>query len=119
MKLTKKETKLHDEAVQRLAKDDLNDADRDFVYMHWLPGANHNVGRDGIFFTPLSMAHSFAVWAKCTDRKTRYLDLCAGMGVMGPRPKSSPWRAMDSSLRSEESCSPRSNGSTAAPSTGI
>jgi hypothetical protein len=83
MKLTKEETKRHDEALALLAKERLHPGDEEFVFEHYHPGANHNVGANGVFFTPVDLANDLSVFSKRPGKgKTRFMDLCAGIGVL-------------------------------------
>jgi SAM-dependent methyltransferase len=77
-KLSKAETKLHNQASALLAKDHLSFEDAEFVLTHWQEGANHVNGEAGAFFTPLPLAWDFAIEVQ----GSRILDLCAGIGAL-------------------------------------
>lgn len=104
MKLTKLETRLHDQAVELLDTSDLQTrevpcpqcggrtADNfcvhchwgrvaavDFILRHWRPGASNNVGKGGIFFTPESAARDAVAFHGGAGR---VVDCCAGIGVL-------------------------------------
>lgn len=79
MKLTKAETRLHDEAVKLLTLDKLNDEQKEFVFTNWRPGAENNIGKGGIFFTPMGMAWDAACFHAGSGR---IVDACAGIGVL-------------------------------------
>lgn len=87
-KLTKSQAKLHAEALARARKDKLTDDDREFIFAHFHPGANHINGEAGAFFTPLGLANDLMIDA----RGLRVLDLCAGIGVLSmPHYWSAQW----------------------------
>lgn len=71
----------------------LTDDEVEFVFQNFHPGAEHNVGKDGAFFTPLDLACDAALFAYPTGDPggLRYLDACAGIGAL-----SYALRAMDS-----------------------
>lgn len=79
-RITKSETKLHDQA-QALVEGTgaLSEDEVDFIYRHWHPMAAHNVGKGAIFFTPYELAFELANWA---PHSGRVLDLCAGIGIL-------------------------------------
>lgn len=77
-KLTKAQRKAHSEAVALLSKDRLTDDEKDFVFMNWHEGADHNTGLAGAFFTPWSLAADFSL----DVGGPRIIDLCAGIGVL-------------------------------------
>lgn len=77
MKLTKALAKQHQAACALLEKDTLNFEQREFVLEHWHPGAEHDQGPIGAFFTPMEMAETFAV--ECNGAQS-VIDLCAGIG---------------------------------------
>lgn len=83
MKLTKQQTKAHDEvmallSLQRsLSRDEIAQCYRDYI-----PGATNNIGKGGIFFTPPDLARDFAC---CTVDRGRVLDACAGTGILAWR----------------------------------
>jgi hypothetical protein len=83
MKLTKVQTKLHDEAIALLKHSrDLTESEVAFVLDNYHPGAETNLGKNGVFFTPEGMATDLSVFAYPTgDRgNLRYIDACAGIG---------------------------------------
>jgi hypothetical protein len=107
VKLTKAETKLHEKAVEliysfdtgrhRFAQVDCPACSGhqdgcghctdgkvsvdDFIFTHYQPGAEHNIGANGTFFTPPSYAGSVA-WAHGNCPKgSRVLEPTAGIGA--------------------------------------
>jgi hypothetical protein len=76
-KLSKKQMKAHNEALEILQKDVLTFDDKWDVLDKYHEGANHMQGMAGAFFTPTLLARDFAIDA-CGGR--RVLDLCAGIG---------------------------------------
>jgi predicted RNA methylase len=78
-KLTKAQTRLHNEALARLGKDRLTDEDREFIFTHWHPGTVTNTARNAAFFTPVALALDFEFDAHSHGR---ILDACAGIGVL-------------------------------------
>lgn len=77
-KLTKAQTKAHNEAEAILKKDRLTDDERMFVFENWHEGANHNNGFAGAFFTPHELAADFSL----DVGGGRIIDLCAGIGAL-------------------------------------
>ncbi|RED44133.1 methyltransferase [Aestuariispira insulae] len=77
-KLTKAETKAHNQACELLKKDVLTHDEKWFVLDNWHEGAEHNNGSTGAFFTPSGMALDFAI----DVGGKRVLDLCAGIGAL-------------------------------------
>ena len=77
-KLTKEQTRLHRGAVQLLAKDRLTDDEKEFIFTHWNPAAEHNVTYSGTYFTPPDLASDFRL--ELCGRNI--LDLCAGIGAL-------------------------------------
>jgi hypothetical protein len=78
-KLTKAETKLHDQACSLLEKAVLSLIEREFVLEHWRADATNEVSRFGAFFTPPDLAATFAI--ECNGAQT-VIDLCAGIGSL-------------------------------------
>lgn len=77
-KLTKQESKLHQQAEALLSKDILSIDDKEFILTHWHPAAAFDVGASGAFFTPFELAKDFRI-----DAGTgRIIDLCAGIGSL-------------------------------------
>ncbi len=80
MKLTKQQTKLHDEAVglagcgRRLSYDE-----QEFVLRHYHPGAVSNITKSGAFFTPLDIAEAAAFYHGAAGG---VVDACAGIGAL-------------------------------------
>lgn len=80
MKLTKPQTKRHDECLSVLSLSRaLSRSEVEFVYDNYLPGATNNIGRGGIFFTPGDLAADFANWCWGDGNG---LDACAGIGTL-------------------------------------
>lgn len=81
MKLTKRQTKAHNEAIA-LANcgRKLTLEEKGFVWDNFAPGASNNIGAMGQFFTPWEGAWDCAVLHG--DRSGNVVDLCAGIGVM-------------------------------------
>ena len=83
MKLTKQQTKLHDEAIALLKHPrDLKEDEVAFVLDNYHPGAEMNIGKSGVFFTPAGLAIDLAVFAYPIGERgsVRYIDACAGIG---------------------------------------
>ena len=78
MKLTKQQSKRHEEACRLLEKDGLSLDERWFVIENWHEGATHNTGVLGAYFTPLDLARDFAIDVV----GGRIVDLCAGIGTL-------------------------------------
>jgi predicted RNA methylase len=78
MKLTKQQTARHEDAEALLRQDKLRLDERQFVMEHWNPAACHNIGVNGVFFTPLDMARDAVMFGQSDN--TRVLDACAGIG---------------------------------------
>ena len=76
-KLSKAQTKAHNEALEILQKDVLTFDNKWDVLDKYHEGANHMQGMAGAFFTPPGLARDFAIDA-CGGK--RVLDLCAGIG---------------------------------------
>ncbi len=82
MKLSKEQTKKHDECLKILAQKEIKSLnEREFVFEHFHPGSGNNIGRGGIFFTPPKMASDFGLYYG--DTRGRVVDLCAGIGALG------------------------------------
>lgn len=85
-RLSKPETKRHDEAQALLDSNKTLRPDEVWsVLQHWSPMANHNVGVNGIFFTPVGIPQTFGQWISVPGRngkRPRILDLCAGIGSL-------------------------------------
>lgn len=80
MKLTKQQTKAHDEAMKLVdAGRPLTSDEKEFILENYHPGASHNIGRGGIFFTPLAIARTLATFHGGAGR---VLDACAGIGAL-------------------------------------
>ena len=77
-KLTKSQTKLHNQACDLLEKDELTFDEKWFVLEHWHEGAEHINGQAGAFFTPVLLARDFSI--DVTGPKV--IDLCAGIGAL-------------------------------------
>ena len=77
-KLTKAQIKAHDEAVALLAKDRLNEDEREFVFANWQESATNVNSAAGAFFTPLDFAMHLALEVG----PCRVIDLCAGVGIL-------------------------------------
>ena len=78
MKLSKAQRKAHNQAEELLKKDELTFDEKYFVLENWLPGANHDIGSAGVFFTPREMAYNFCIEVS----KGNIIDLCAGIGML-------------------------------------
>jgi len=77
-KLSKRETKLHNEAIEILKQDILSAKDKETVLRQYRPDADHNVSETGTFFTPLDLAGDMMVMSNCGTGSV--IDLCAGIG---------------------------------------
>ena len=78
MKLTKKQTKLHEQACALLEKETLTFDEKWLVLENWHEGANHLNGKAGAFFTPPYLARDFSI--DCYAGKV--VDICAGIGAL-------------------------------------
>ena len=78
-KLTKAETRLHNQALEILNQSSLTEDDKEFVYRNWHEGAVHMNGQAGAFFTPYSMAFDVAI---DVGHSGRIIDLCSGIGML-------------------------------------
>lgn len=82
-KLSKIEAKNHAQALEYLKLDKLTTEQKDFVIKHYHEGATHINGVAGAFFTPYPLAWEFALCVAFNDNnKHRYIDICAGIGVL-------------------------------------
>lgn len=81
MKLTKEQTKKHDEACEKLKQDVLSLDDRYFVLENWNPASNHNITKGNAFFTPFDLASDFTNLCHY-NHNASYIDLCAGTGIL-------------------------------------
>lgn len=80
MKLTKQQTKAHDEAMKLVDSGrPLTSAEKEFILDNYHPGASHNIGRGGIFFTPPAIAQTVATFH---GGGGKVLDACAGIGAL-------------------------------------
>lgn len=80
MKLTKAQTKLHQEAMSLVNLDrPLTDDERDFVFQNYHEGSRHNVTASGAFFTPLDLAMDLTLEI---PSNAWIIDLCAGIGIL-------------------------------------
>lgn len=78
MKLSKQLRKLHQQAEDLLLKEELSMDEKLFVLENWMPGAEHDIGRSGSFFTPVDLASDFRIEAG----GGKIIDLCAGIGAL-------------------------------------
>lgn len=78
-KLTKQQTKMHNQACELLEQTTLTEQDKDFVFEHWHEGAGCNATESGSFFTPAQFASDFSL---DVYRYGRVLDVCAGIGAL-------------------------------------
>ncbi|WP_319567021.1 methyltransferase [Cohaesibacter marisflavi] len=78
MKLTKAQTKAHNEGEAILTKDRLSDDEKLFVLDNWQEGASHNNAYAGAFFTPSGLARDFSL----EIMNGHVIDLCAGIGAL-------------------------------------
>jgi predicted RNA methylase len=79
-RLSKAQIKAHEQAVALLAKDRLNDDEREFVLDNWQESARHINSAAGAFFTPSTLAPSVVCYANGAET---IIDLCAGIGCLG------------------------------------
>lgn len=83
-KLTRRETKLHDEVMELVRGDEsLTKEQINFILDNFKPHSNRNVTKLGAFFTPEELARSATIEMPDPadyDRPVRILDLCAGIG---------------------------------------
>lgn len=81
-KLTKQETKFHDEAEALLSLErPLTPDEVDFIYNNWREDARHLNVKTAAHFTPPDVAWELAVFASGYDRLS-YVDLGAGIGIL-------------------------------------
>ena len=81
-KLTQRERKAHQNAMDILASDDkLTWHQIHHVLRDYHPGATNDQGVAGIFFTPPTLGQAFAKYIHPTS--SRILDICAGIGTLG------------------------------------
>lgn len=79
MKLSKIQTKNHDQAVKLARKNVLTDDEKEFVLTHWQPGGGSNIQSNKAFFTPNTIAEAAAqIHGGCG----RVVDACAGIGML-------------------------------------
>ena len=82
-KLTKNQTKLHNQACDLLTKNVLTEDEKEFIFKNWNEGAYHINGMAGAFFTPFDMAFDFAIDAVGSgDYDGTVVDFCAGIGIL-------------------------------------
>ena len=79
-KLTNRQTKEHDRAVEILSKDNLTYDDKIFVLENWREDHSHNTGVAGAFFTPPTLARDLSI--EVPGGCDRIIDLCAGIGTL-------------------------------------
>jgi len=80
MKISRADSKLHDQAMDLIHSDKtLTQDEIEFCLENFNPMATHDVGKGGIFFTPIEMARSFA---QVVAPNGRIIDLCAGIGLL-------------------------------------
>ncbi|NIG74179.1 methyltransferase [Klebsiella sp. Ap-873] len=74
-RLTKKETKLHQQVMDLVYSDQqLTHDDKEFILLNY---AGDGIGSTGAFFTPEMLSWDFIIDAGCTGR---CIELCAGIG---------------------------------------
>lgn len=78
-KLTKAQTKAHQQALEICQQDTLSHDEKVFVMENYHEGANHMNGFAGAFFTPLDLGRSFAME---TMFDQSVVDICAGIGML-------------------------------------
>lgn len=79
-KLTKVQTKLHEQAMGLVRSNErLTFDDRFFILKNYNPMATNNVTSTGAFFTPLELAREFDIFAR---PEGSLVDLCAGIGTL-------------------------------------
>lgn len=77
-RLSKVQTKAHQQAERLLEKDVLTDDDKEFVLLNWQESARHINGVHGAFFTPPGLASDFSL----SVEPGKIIDLCAGIGAL-------------------------------------
>lgn len=76
-KLTKAQSKAHQEACKLVALDrDLTDDEREYVLDNWQESATNINNLAGAYFTPAKLARDFSIEVP----SSRIIDLCAGVG---------------------------------------
>ena len=78
-KLTKAQTKAHQQALEICQQETLSYDEKVFVMENYHEGANHMNGFAGAFFTPLDLGRSFAME---TMFDQSVVDICAGIGML-------------------------------------
>ena len=82
-KLTKQETKLHQQVMDLVHSDrPLKYDERHFVVENYNESANHMNGKAGAFFTPTEMCRDFYMACGCLGYNKSMLDICAGIGKL-------------------------------------
>lgn len=77
-RLSKKESKAHQQACELLKKNWLTCDDREFILDHWNEGATNLNTVAGAFFTPRELASDFSIEVA----GSKVIDLCAGIGAL-------------------------------------
>lgn len=77
-KLTKIQTKRHEQACELLQKETLTFDEKWFIYENWHEGAGRDNGSNSAFFTPVNLANDF----KLEVGGHKIVDLCAGTGIL-------------------------------------
>ena len=77
-KLTKDQTKRHEQCLRLLEKESLSTDDKFFVLENYHEGATNMNAKNGAFFTPQQLARDIALG--CAGSPT--VDLCAGIGAL-------------------------------------
>lgn len=80
MNLNKEQSKLHDQALEILQQDVLNEDEKFFVFENYQESGTNLNKLTGAFFTPFEMAKDMAAIEVLFDRKV--VDLCAGIGML-------------------------------------
>ena len=79
-KITKAQSKAHDEALAVLSLTrKLGNGDKEFVFNNFNPMATNNVGKGAIFFTPIEVAWEFRI---NSESDGNVIDLAAGIGML-------------------------------------
>ena len=77
-KLTKRQSKLHDQAAELLKKDNITEDDAEFIFTNWHEGSCIDQTAAGAFFTPHGLAHDLTI----DIGGQRVIEFCAGIGVL-------------------------------------
>jgi hypothetical protein len=79
-KISRQDSKLHGQAMALINSDKvLTQEEVEFCYENYNPMAEHDIGKNAVFFTPPELAWDFAVVSQPNGPT---IDLCAGIGIL-------------------------------------